>query len=73
MDKQAIKVGELHPIYEDPITRQNLEGQAKVKKILHNHARHLEVYEMEGLTLWACEVLFKGDTQTFTRMVAVEN
>ena len=73
MSNQAIKVGELHPVYDDPITRQNLEGQAKVKKILHKHARHLEAYPEEGVTLWACEVVFKGETFSYTRMVAVDN
>ena len=73
MDNQAIKVGELHKIYDDPITRQKLEGHAKVRKILHKHARHLEAYDLEGLTLWACEVVFKGDAESYTRMVAVEN
>ena len=30
MSNQAIKVGELHPVYDDPINRQKCVGMAKI-------------------------------------------
>ncbi len=73
MAQQQITIGARVAVYDDPITRKNFEGEAKVKKVLHKHARHLEAYPEEGVTLWACQVVFTGETFSYTRMIAVDN
>ncbi len=73
MSNQAIKVGELHPVYDDPINRQKCVGMAKIKKIRKDYPGHNERYDVQGITLWACDVVFQGEREKYTMLIAVDN
>jgi hypothetical protein len=58
-----MKAGDKVRVYYDPLTQEEFEGDAKLKKF----EMHVGVYEGQNLSRW--RVRFSGDTKDVTRNI----
>lgn len=67
----ALKAGDVVDVYEDPITREELEGRAKLLKLLSRDPRQLG----RGWHIERWEVQFEGtfDGDVWERAIRVDN
>lgn len=55
--------GDTVNVFEDPLTEENLEGEATIKKVMSHHGL------FNGRTIYRCMVKFKGDKKHYSRKV----
>ena len=64
---RILKQGDIINIYQKPVTEEDLEGKAKLIKLIH--ATPLDTFNRRSIEDW--EVRFEGETETYRRTVLV--
>ena len=62
MRKEEIVIGNLIDVYEDPITKQKLEGRAEIRRI----------YRAECSTVFLLGLKFPGEKRIVTRRIVCD-